>query len=84
MGIEGGLNLVPTQNLCLQNGEVFALTYGSVIRQLIADLEDLEDVNKQLDKMCGTELQLRAVAMQSPQKLKPNVPFVGATTLASV
>lgn len=33
------------------NSELFALTYGSIIRQLLADLEDLGEVNKQLDKM---------------------------------
>ncbi|GAB4815290.1 hypothetical protein N2152v2_002336 [Parachlorella kessleri] len=33
------------------NAEVFTLTYGSIVRQLIADYEDVELVNKQLDKM---------------------------------
>ena len=33
------------------NAEIFTLTYGSLIRQLIADFEDLEEVNKQLDTM---------------------------------
>lgn len=35
----------------LQNAEIFTLTYGSIVRQLIADYEDVELVNKQLDKM---------------------------------
>jgi hypothetical protein len=35
----------------LQNAEIFTLTYGSMVRQLIADYEDVEEVNKQLDKM---------------------------------
>lgn len=35
----------------LQNAEIFTLTYGSIVRQLIADYEDVEEVNKQLDKM---------------------------------
>lgn len=35
----------------LQNAEIFTLTYGSIVKQLIADLEDLEEVNKQLDQM---------------------------------
>lgn len=35
----------------LQNAELFALTYGSIVRQLIADMEDLEEVNKQLEQM---------------------------------
>lgn len=34
-----------------QNAEIFTLTYGSMVRQLIADYEDVEEVNKQLDKM---------------------------------
>lgn len=37
--------------LCLQNAEIFTLTYGSIVRQLIADFEDLDEVNKQLEKM---------------------------------
>lgn len=35
----------------LQNAEIFTLTYGSMVRQLIADYEDVDEVNKQLDKM---------------------------------
>ena len=35
----------------MQNSEIFTLTYGSVVRQLITDLEDLDEVNKQLDTM---------------------------------
>lgn len=38
-----------------QNAEIFTLTYGSIVRQLIADLEDLDEVNKQLDKMWVAE-----------------------------
>jgi hypothetical protein len=34
-----------------QNAEIFTLTYGSIVRQLIADFEDLDEVNKQLEKM---------------------------------
>ncbi len=34
-----------------QNAEIFTLTYGSMVRQLVADYEDVEEVNKQLDKM---------------------------------
>ncbi|EFN52425.1 hypothetical protein CHLNCDRAFT_138928 [Chlorella variabilis] len=33
------------------NAEIFTLTYGSMVRQLIADHEDVEEVNAQLDKM---------------------------------
>jgi hypothetical protein len=34
-----------------QNAEIFTLTYGSIVRQLITDFEDLDEVNKQLDQM---------------------------------
>ena len=34
-----------------QNAEIFTLTYGSMVRQLITDLEDVNEVNKQLDTM---------------------------------
>ena len=36
-----------------QNAEIFTMTYGSIVRQLITDLDDIELVNKQLDAMCG-------------------------------
>lgn len=35
----------------LQNSEILSLTYGSIVRQLITDLEDMDEVNKQLDVM---------------------------------
>ena len=35
----------------LQNAEIFTLTYGSIVRQLITDVEDIAEVNKQLDTM---------------------------------
>lgn len=41
------------------NAEIFTLTYGSLVRQLLADLEEVEAVNKQLDTMgynIGTRL----------------------------
>ncbi|KAH8920491.1 BET3 family protein [Atractiella rhizophila] len=41
------------------NAELFALTYGATVVQLIKDYEDYEEVNKQLDKMgynMGTRL----------------------------
>lgn len=41
------------------NAEIFTLTYGSLVRQLLADLENVEAVNKQLDTMgynIGTRL----------------------------
>ena len=35
----------------MQNAEIFTLTYGSMVRQLLTDLEDVGEVNKQLDRM---------------------------------
>lgn len=43
----------------MQNAELFALTYGALVVQLIQDYEDYEEVNKQLEKMgynIGTRL----------------------------
>jgi len=42
------------------NAEIFSLTYGSIVRQLIADLEDLDEVNKQLEQM-GHNIGVRLV-----------------------
>ena len=38
-------------NVIFQNGELFTLTYGALVAQLIKDYENDEQVNKQLDKM---------------------------------
>lgn len=42
------------------NSEIFTLTYGSIVRQLITDLEDMEEVNKQLDTM-GYNIGIRLI-----------------------
>ncbi|KAG7396509.1 Trafficking protein particle complex subunit 3 [Phytophthora boehmeriae] len=42
------------------NGELFALTYGSLVTQLIKDFEDLKVVNQQLDSM-GYNIGVRLV-----------------------
>ena len=42
-----------------QNAELFALTYGALVVQLIQDYEDYDEVNNQLEKMgynIGTRL----------------------------
>lgn len=39
------------------NGELFALTYGALVVQLIKDYEDYDEVNKQLEKMFDTVLE---------------------------
>lgn len=33
------------------NAEVFTLTYGSMVQQLLKDYEDVSEVNTQLEKM---------------------------------
>ena len=38
-------------SLFFQNGELFTLTYGALVAQLLRDYEDDEEVNKQLEKM---------------------------------
>ena len=45
----------------LQNAELFTLTYGAIVRQLLTDLEEVEEVNKQLDQMCVPTLFLLAL-----------------------
>ena len=34
-----------------QNSEILILTYGSIVRQLVADYGDVNEVNTQLEKM---------------------------------
>ena len=43
--------IIDDVHLLVQNAEIFTLTYGSLVRQLLADLEEVEAVNKQLDTM---------------------------------
>ena len=42
------------------NGEVFALTYGAMVIQLIKDYEAVDEVNKQLEKM-GYNIGVRII-----------------------
>mmetsp|Transcript_16111 Transcript_16111/g.48272 ORF Transcript_16111/g.48272 Transcript_16111/m.48272 type:complete len:172 (+) Transcript_16111:347-862(+) len=42
------------------NSEILSLTYGSIVRQLITDLEDMDEVNKQLDVM-GYNMGIRLI-----------------------
>ncbi|KAK7290821.1 hypothetical protein RIF29_05538 [Crotalaria pallida] len=42
------------------NVELFSLTYGAIVRQLITDLEEVDDVNKQLDQM-GYNIGVRLI-----------------------
>ncbi|KAG5460423.1 MAG: hypothetical protein BJ554DRAFT_7529 [Olpidium bornovanus] len=38
-----------------RNAELFTLTYGSIVAQLVKDYEDYSEVNKQLEKMSVTQ-----------------------------
>ncbi|KAG5578919.1 hypothetical protein H5410_049546 [Solanum commersonii] len=42
------------------NAELFTLTYGAIVRQLLTDLEEVEEVNKQLDQM-GYNIGIRLI-----------------------
>lgn len=42
------------------NAELFTLTYGAIVRQLLTDYEDVEEVNKQLDTM-GYNIGIRLI-----------------------
>ena len=42
------------------SGELFALTYGGLVSTLLRDYENVDDVNKQLDKM-GYNIGIRLV-----------------------
>jgi trafficking protein particle complex subunit 3 len=42
------------------NTEVLALTYGAIVRQLLADLSDIDSVNNQLKQM-GNNIGLRLI-----------------------
>lgn len=40
-----------SHSVLIQNAELFTLTYGALVVQLIHDYEDYTEVNTQLDKM---------------------------------
>ncbi|KAL4272115.1 hypothetical protein GQ457_13G018460 [Hibiscus cannabinus] len=42
------------------NAKLFTLTYGAIVRQLLNDLEEVEEVNKQLDQM-GYNIGIRMI-----------------------
>lgn len=48
------------QYLYFQNSELFTLTYGSLVTQLLKDYENVEDVNKQLERM-GYNIGVRLI-----------------------
>lgn len=46
------IKLYVSRYLLTENSELFTLTYGALVVQLIKDYEDYEQVNIQLEKMC--------------------------------
>jgi hypothetical protein len=46
--------------LVLQNAELFALTYGALVAQMVKDQENVDDVNRQLDRM-GYNIGVRLI-----------------------
>jgi hypothetical protein len=50
--VAGQRALRPAHTLRTQNAELLALTYGSLVAQLLKDYEDVAAVNRQLDLMC--------------------------------
>ena len=42
------------------SGELFSLTYGALVKQILDDLENVDDANKQLEKM-GYNIGVRIV-----------------------
>ncbi|MCL7051207.1 hypothetical protein MKW94_003971 [Papaver nudicaule] len=53
----------------IKNAELFTLTYGAMVRQLLTDLEEVEEVIKQLDQM-GYNIGIRLI---DEFLAKPNV-----------
>jgi hypothetical protein len=43
-----------------QNSELFTLTYGALVSQLVKDYENIEDVNKNLDRI-GYNIGIRII-----------------------
>lgn len=41
-----------------QNAELFTLTYGAIVAQLLKDFDSVDEVNNQLEKMYGTHSPL--------------------------
>lgn len=46
--------------LVFQNAELFTLTYGALVTRLLKDYENIDDVNKQLERM-GYNIGVRII-----------------------
>lgn len=47
------------------NSELFALTYGAIVTQVIKDYEQIDSTNEQLEKMCAA-CRTRAATPPAP------------------
>ncbi|CAJ0645884.1 8384_t:CDS:2 [Entrophospora sp. SA101] len=54
------MSLKQYKTLGEENAELFTLTYGSIVAQLVKDYEDCQEVNKQLEKM-GYNIGVRLI-----------------------
>ena len=66
----------------LQNAQLFTLTYGAVVTQLVQDYEDVVLVNKQLDQMY-VYVRARACPCVAVCVYGSLLAVLGATTLES-
>ena len=57
MASRPGMRNVDTKKV---SGELFSLTYGALVAQILKDYENVDDVNKQLEKM-GYNIGVRLV-----------------------
>ncbi|WVZ66856.1 hypothetical protein U9M48_016020 [Paspalum notatum var. saurae] len=57
------------------NAELFTLTYGAIVRQLLTDLEEVEEVNKQLDQIRDARVEYSngLADLRSPKFLGYNI-----------
>ena len=64
----------------VQNSELLSLMYGALVAQLVADYEEPEAVNAQLEKMCPPTQPLHHL-FGSPRLVQPDTRrFAGDTT----
>lgn len=59
----------PWPRSSFKNAEIFTLTYGALVMQLIKDYEDYGEVNKQLDKMSVLDLSRASLRETFTRKL---------------
>ena len=65
------------------NSELFSLTYGAIVTQLLKDYEEVDATNSQLEKMCGPQHRsATCFFFLTPTAWCARVRCAGATTLA--